>query len=229
MPGRYSLNRTIEDLKRQLEDLEKKITAEIQKNSEAFQYTFLRNKPFFSREVRSKYRDYVQNPIWYILQSPISFILTSPFIYILILPAILTDFLVTIYQHINFRIYGIPIVRRSDYVIIDRHKLPYLNIIEKFHCVYCSYFNGVLSYSGEVAARTEQFWCPIRHARPDAPRHSRTYQFADYGDATYHEKLAIIRQELKNLENEAVVGKEISTSHSQGAAVKKKRTQQRKK
>lgn len=34
--------------------------------------------------------------------------------------------------------------------------------MEKVNCVYCSYFNGLMSYLREIAGRTEQYWCPIR-------------------------------------------------------------------
>ena len=33
------------------------------------------------------------------------------------------------------------------------------------NCIYRSYANGLCSYVTEVAARTEQHWCPIKHAR----------------------------------------------------------------
>jgi hypothetical protein len=28
------------------------------------------------------------------------------------------------------------------------------------NCVYCGYFNGLIAYVQEIAARTEQFWLP---------------------------------------------------------------------
>ena len=37
----------------------------------------------------------------------------------------------------------IPKVRRADYLVFDREDLPYLNLMEKFNCFYCSYGNGV--------------------------------------------------------------------------------------
>ena len=55
-------------------------------------------------------------------------------------------------------------VKRSEYVIIDRNHLSYLNLIEAFNCVYCGYANGVIAYVREIASRTEQHWCPIKHA-----------------------------------------------------------------
>jgi hypothetical protein len=61
--------------------------------------------------------------------------------------------------------------------------LAYLNAIEKVGCVYCSYANGLLAYIAEIAARTEQHFCPIKHARSGARPHSRYSHFLPYGDA----------------------------------------------
>jgi hypothetical protein len=85
-------------------------------------------------------------------------------IYSLGIPLALMDIWVTVYQHVCFRAYGIPRVKRSDYVIIDRNHLRYLNLIEALNCVYCGYANGVISYAREIASRTEQHWRPIKHA-----------------------------------------------------------------
>lgn len=49
--------------------------------------------------------------------------------------------------------------------------LSYLNAIEKLNCVYCGYGNGVIAYGREIIARTEQFWCPIKHASKAAGEH----------------------------------------------------------
>jgi hypothetical protein len=93
------------------------------------------------------------------------------------------DLAVAIYQAICFPIYGIPKVRRADYLIFDRGRLGYLNPIEKLGCVYCSYANGLLSYVTEIAARTEQYFCPIKHAHRMVRPHSRYAHFLPYGDA----------------------------------------------
>lgn len=107
--------------------------------------------------------------------------LSSPVIYSLIIPFALADLWVSLYQAICFPVYGIEQVRRAHYFSLDRAKLPYLNALEKLNCVYCSYVNGVIAYLREIAARTEQYWCPIKHAeaRPDA--HDRYGSFASYG------------------------------------------------
>ena len=97
-----------------------------------------------------------------------------------------------------FPIYGIARVRRSVYIVIDRQHLAYLNAIEKFNCMYCGYANGVLAYVREIAGRTEQYWCPIRHAvRVRAP-HAHYRAFVDYGDAKgYRQRLRVLRDELQ--------------------------------
>lgn len=77
-------------------------------------------------------------------------------------------------QHfICFPVDGIPKVKRDQYVIFDRQSLRYLNVIEKLNCTYCSYFNGLIVYVQEIAARTEQYWCPIKHARRIVAMRSR--------------------------------------------------------
>lgn len=101
----------------------------------------------------------------------------------MVIPIALLDLGMTIYQQICFRIYGIPLVKRGEYIVIDRHMLAYLNAIEKLNCVYCGYGNGVMAYGREITARTEQFWCPIKHAKRARGAHARTTKFLEYGDA----------------------------------------------
>lgn len=109
--------------------------------------------------------------------------LTAPIIYAGWIPFLLMDVFVTLYQAVCFPVYRIPRVRRADYLVFDRTDLPYLNLIEKFNCFYCSYGNGVAAYTREVAARTEQFWCPIKHARRIQAAHGHYPKFFEYGDA----------------------------------------------
>lgn len=123
-------------------------------------------------------------------------LLTAPLIYAGWIPFLLLDLFVTIYQAVCFPIYGIPKARRGDYLVFDREGLKYLNIIEKFNCFYCSYGNGVAAYAREVAARTEQYWCPIKHARRLKAPHDHYPQFFDYGDAeAYRKGLERLRRE----------------------------------
>ena len=123
-----------------------------------------------------------------------------PVIYIGWVPFLLMDLFVTVYQAVCFPVYGIPKVRRSDYLVFDREDLPYLNAIEKFNCFYCSYGNGVAAYAREVAARTEQYWCPIKHARRIRDAHGRYPKFFDHGDAeAFHQGLARLRRQYRDV------------------------------
>lgn len=110
-------------------------------------------------------------------------IITAPIIYSGWIPFLLMDLFVTVFQTICFQVYRIPKVTRSDYLVFDRGDLPYLNLVEKFNCFYCSYGNGVAAYTREVASRTEQYWCPIKHARRIKAAHERYPKFFDHGDA----------------------------------------------
>lgn len=133
---------------------------------------------------------------WLVTYRPQNLI-TGPIIYSMIIPLLITDFFVTFYQWTCFPIYGIKKVRRSNYIVYDRQQLNYLNFIEKFHCTYCAYGNGMIAYVSEVIARTEQYFCPIKHARKILGTHSRYARFLEYGDAeNYEEKLEEYRRAL---------------------------------
>ena len=126
-------------------------------------------------------------------------LLTTPLIYSLIVPILLLDGWVTVYQQIYFRTHRIARVARSEYIAFDRRHLRYLNEIEVLNCLYCSYANGVIAYAREIASRTEQYWCPIKHALRIRDPHERYFQFAEYGDAeAYRAKLAEFRKQLQD-------------------------------
>lgn len=124
--------------------------------------------------------------------------LTAPVVYSLAVPFALLDAWVWFYQAVCFRAWGMAPVPRRAYFAIDRHKLAYLNLVEKLNCLFCSYANGLIGYVREVAARTEQYWCPIHHARRLRHPHDRYAGFAAYGDpAAYQHRLPRLRQLLK--------------------------------
>ncbi len=123
---------------------------------------------------------------WLVTNRPQNLI-TGPIIYGMIFPMMLFDLCVSFYQFACFPIYGITKVKRSDYIIFDRHQLGYLNFIEKFHCTYCEYGNGLMGYMGEILARTEEYFCPIKHAHKILGTHGRYNRFLAYGDAANYE------------------------------------------
>ncbi|MCZ4341099.1 hypothetical protein O4H52_05770 [Sphingomonadaceae bacterium G21617-S1] len=134
----------------------------------------------------------------FLARSSLATIATAPVIYSLILPILLLDLWATVYQSICFRAYRIPRVRRVDHIHIDRGQLAYLNWVEALNCRYCSYANGVVAYVREIASRTEQYWCPIKHALKISDPHQRYYQFLEYGDAEgYRGRLEQLREALR--------------------------------
>jgi hypothetical protein len=123
--------------------------------------------------------------------------LTAPVIYCMIVPLLLLDLSMTFYQWTCFSIYGISKVARANYFVLDHQHLAYLNLIEKVDCLYCSYATGLLAYSSEIAARTEQYFCPIKHARKILGEHARYAHFLEYGDAdNFHGKIEVLRGKL---------------------------------
>lgn len=140
---------------------------------------------------------------WLLTVRPQNF-LTMPVIYGMIVPLALFDLFVTLYQLICFPVYRVARVRRSDYIAIDHQHLAYLNIVEKVHCIYCSYAVGMLAYAGEITARTEQYFCPIKHARKVLGAHSRYAHFLGYGEAeNLHGRIEAFRAELAQEKAEA--------------------------
>jgi len=134
----------------------------------------------------------------YLLSGDILTVITAPLVYVLALPFALLDLSVSLYQAVCFRAWGLERVRRRGYFAIDRHKLSYLNALESVNCMYCSYANGVIGYVREIAARTEQYWCPIRHRRRIRHPHERYAGFVAYGDAAgYRSRQASLRAELR--------------------------------
>ncbi len=193
----------IDDLRERLaaarRDIEAEMEEQLAAQRERFRYTLHRGKVRFERDIRELQRRYRVGLLKYIRGARLGYVLSAPLIYGLIVPLVFLDLAVTLYQQVCFRIYKIPLVRRSDYIVVDRHHLAYLNGLEKLNCVYCGYANGLIAYAREIAGRTEQFWCPIKHARRAADPHDRADVFFDYGDAeAYRSRLQELRKQWEN-------------------------------
>jgi hypothetical protein len=185
-------------------ELEREIDELLNEKSQQFQYTLERGRVRFTQGMLALQR-HRKTGLWsYLRQAPIGHLLSAPVIYSLIVPFAMLDLMVTFYQQICFRIYRIPRVTRGDYIAIDRQQLAYLNIIEKLNCTYCAYANGLIEYIREIAARTEKYWCPIKHARRTRDPHRLVNGFIDYGDAdNYHERFRELRVEIARLKKRA--------------------------
>jgi hypothetical protein len=188
----------ITELADRIARLEQELLDELGRQQDMFRYRLEGTRVRFEQDVLEAHRKLKQAIIPWLLSSRLRHVVSSPFIYAMIIPIAFFDLTITLYQHICFRLYGIRRVKRSTYIVLDRHQLAYLNGIEKLNCIYCGYGNGVVAYTREVIARTEQYWCPIKHARKVVGSHRRYHKFIDYGDGEhYKEQLVKLRDELK--------------------------------
>lgn len=183
-------NKRVDAIILQIKELEDELFEEFKKKEEKFFYKIENEKAKFQERVIKEGRSKIISSIKYLSSFPLGVILTIPFIWSMMIPIVMTDIFVTIYQTICFPIYKIPKVKRKEYVVMDRYNLFYLDKVERINCWYCEYFNGVVAYVREIAGRTEQFWCPIKHSKPIKDKHSRYDNFFDFGDFTkYREEL----------------------------------------
>jgi hypothetical protein len=192
------MNSKVKELLEKLEKLEDELLEELHEQKIEFQYKFEGSKVKFENAVTEAHLELKTGFIQWFKSASWRNTLSAPVIYSMIVPLAIADLTFTIYQAICFRLYGIPRVRRAKYIVVDRHYLSFLNGIEKFNCVYCAYGNGVISYTREIISRTEQYWCPIKHARRITAGHRRYAKFIEYGDAKdYKERVLKFREDLK--------------------------------
>lgn len=193
----------ISELIERIRGLEEELELELAKKRDELRFSLEKRKALFEKEVLLKHKQIKTSLLHYVLHAKPRHTLTAPIIYPIVFPLLLLDACVFLYQFICFPIYRIPKVRRSDYLIFDHQDLAYLNLLEKINCAYCSYANGLMSYIKEVVARTEQYWCPIKHARRILQAHSRYSRFTDYGDGNaYRNELKSIRCDFGGDEKE---------------------------
>ena len=194
------MNPKISELLARIQQMELEIEQEMKRKRAELQADFEKTRVRFEQEVLEQQRRFKTGILPYMLSANLLSVLTAPVIYSVLFPMLLLDLFVTIYQHICFRAYGIPRVKRSDYFVYDRAHLAYLNLIEKINCAYCSYGNGLMAYGREVVARTEQYWCPIKHARKVMAAHPYYTGFVDFGDAeSYKQELERLRTQLAEI------------------------------
>ena len=183
----------IEELLAHIHQIEDELEEEYRKTRDEW----TQRKIELADEFALQQRRYKTGLLRFLARSRLLVVLTAPVIYAGWVPFLLLDLFVSVYQAICFPVYRIPKVRRHEYIVFDRADLPYLNLVEKFNCLYCSYGNGVAAYAREVASRTEQYWCPIKHARRLRAAHERYPNFFDYGDAeAYRQGLNRLRRQL---------------------------------
>jgi hypothetical protein len=180
--------------------LEEELIDELQKQQKEFEFEITKRRINFEENVIVRHKEYAKHLVNYIIDAKVKNIISIPFIWMCIIPVGVVDITVSLYQAICFPLYGISKVKRQDYIVFDRQYLNYLNAIEKINCAYCSYVNGLFGYLQEIAGRTEQFWCPIKHAKRIKSLHSRYQNFFDYGDAqNYRANIETVRRDFRDL------------------------------
>ncbi len=197
------MTQRMQDLAAEIVRLQAELDREIQSRRKVLGWRLKERMVEFEHGVTIEHRRLRMGIGRFIARSPLMFILTAPVIYSMIVPFLLVDGWASLYQAICFRVYQIPQVRRADYIVFDRQHLAYLNWIEALNCLFCGYANGLVAYVREIASRTEQFWCPIKHALRITDPHQRYYEFLDYGDAAgYRARLESFREKLRTIPEE---------------------------
>lgn len=187
----------IDEIVIRIQALEAELEAEVTRRKDNLTYDFEEMRLQFEKEVVEQQKRFKMGLLKYLWTADFKSFLAAPFIYILIVPLILLDALVSIYQAICFPLFGIQKAKRGDYIVFDRAHLAYLNLFEKMNCAYCSYGNGLITFVREIAGKTEQYWCPIKHAKRMYLAHPYYKKFAQYGDASsYQEDLKRLRDEV---------------------------------
>ena len=192
------MNDELERLFAQIHTIEDTIERRLDSQRAQFKYRLTNGKAVFEAEIKRMHRR-LRTGVWrYLRGTRLKHVAVAPVIYAMVIPLVLFGLSFSAYQWICFTFWGIRRVPRRQYVVVDRHRLAYLNVIEKLNCIYCGYANGVLAYVREITGRTEQYWCPIRHATQLRGPHSRYKAFVDYGDAEgYRTRLEELRAKLR--------------------------------
>ena len=194
------MNPKIEEILQRISHLEEQVEQEYKERRDQLKADFEGHRVRFEAEELELHRRFKKGLMTYLLSADLRNILSAPFIYPLIVPLVFIDLFISIYQYICFSLYRIPYVKRRDCFVFDRTYLAYLNLIEKINCAYCSYANGLATYIKEIVARTELYWCPIKHARKIVHAHPYYKEFSDFGSAqSYQKELAELRERLASI------------------------------
>ncbi len=191
------MNEKINDLVGRIKALEKELETELDQTRAEILFRLENKKIRFEQDMLARHRQFKTNLFRYALFPKWQHVVTAPLIYALLPILLLLDLFASLYHAVCFPLLGIPKVKRSDYLIFDRRFLAYLNLLEMVNCVYCSYGNGLISYLKEIVARTEQYWCPIKHAQRILDAHTHYRKFVEYGDAeAFRHELDSIRRDF---------------------------------
>lgn len=188
------MDRNLRHLLEEIQGLEGKVAVRLRKMEKKFLYSILDGKVAFDPDTKEAHKARRVGSWRYLLDTPLTHLLVAPVVYAFVVPALILDGAACVYQALVFPAFSIGKVKRSDFISFDRGKLLYLNRIERLNCDYCAYVNGLVAFVRELAARSEQYFCPIRHAIRTLGLNQRHHYFLPYGDAAGY------RSDLKKLQ-----------------------------
>jgi len=185
----------VQEILQQIHELNEELRERLREQQEKTFYQLKGKRIEFEEAIKASHKRLKTNFFVYLAQSQWRHLLSAPFIYGMVIPMLILDAGLFLYQQTCFRLYKIRLVKRSDYIAFDHQHLRYLNTIEKINCIYCSYGNGLFAYAREIGSLTEQYWCPIKHAKKVVGSHDRYPGFLEYGDAEdYQNKIRAFRK-----------------------------------
>jgi hypothetical protein len=117
------MNPKISELLDRIQHMELEIELEMKRRRAELQADFEETRVRFEREVLEQQRRFKTGILAYLFTANWLTVLTAPVIYALIVPISFLDLTITVYQHICFRAYGLPRVKRNDYFVFDRAHL----------------------------------------------------------------------------------------------------------
>lgn len=96
--------------------------------------------------------------------------------YLCIFPLVMVDVFIWQFQNIYFWGMEIPLIKRKNFVIMDRYMLGKLTIWQRINCFYCEYANGIVAYAKAVVNQTELYSCAIKHVHhPLGQNHQKAF------------------------------------------------------
>ena len=186
----------IKEMIEEIETMKKKLGEEITRQEEYVNYEVRNGYIKFEKEIFDSQKQNMMHLWDWFREIPLLQLLSAPVVYMMIVPAIVLDIMLFIYGYVVSRVFKIKFGKRSDYIVFDRQYLGYLNVVEKLNCLYCAYFNGLMQYASSIAARTEFYFCPIKHVKKIAYKHEFYHTFLPYGNGNeYQKKLKDLRKD----------------------------------
>lgn len=188
------MNEYIGRILNEFSELEEELATVHHERQERLHYRIEGSKIRFEENLHRIHHELKTGVFAWLCKSELHNVESAPFTYAMLFPFVLLDVFLFVYQSVWFPLYRIPNVKRSNIIILDRHQLGYLNVIDRLNCMYRGHVDGLLAYSRQILSRTETYSCPIKRARKVLDPHRRYARFTNFED--YEAHVADMRREL---------------------------------